>query len=286
MAEKSIRYLKGVGEKRAKYFEKLGITTVDGLASLLPRRYDNLGKVVDIGALRFCRGEKVSVVAQISHPIKETRIGGNNLLTTVYAEDLTGVTRIVYFNNKYIKNMLREGGTYLFYGKVSEKGEASLTNPEFYPKDAVESSKLLPVYPLVSGLSQKVVRSTVELALKEAELSDPLPAGLVSKYRLMSYRDAIFTIHKPESYEALESARRRLIFEELLYYSLGLRLLRYREKKAAAVTVDSFPTEFLDAHPVKPTQAQQRARRKQLRLLSARLHSTRSSIVLLSETVV
>ena len=57
MAEKSIRYLKGVGEKRAKYFEKLGITTVDSLASLLPRRYENLGKIVDIGALRFCRGD-------------------------------------------------------------------------------------------------------------------------------------------------------------------------------------------------------------------------------------
>ena len=85
--DKSIRYLKGVGEKRAKLLEKLDVFTVGDLVRLLPRRYEDLGNVVDISELAAHRGEKVSVVATVSAPVKETRIKGANTLTTVYAED-------------------------------------------------------------------------------------------------------------------------------------------------------------------------------------------------------
>ncbi len=259
MADKSIRYLKGVGEKRAEYFEKLGISTVNDLIAMLPRRYEDIGNVVDISELPKYRGQKISVIAEITHPVKETRLKGGNILTTVYAEDLSGITRIVYFNNKYIKNSLKQGQTYLFYGKIAQSGDAGFTNPEVYSPDIKDGGGILPIYPLVSGLSQNFMRKTMDTALLQAEFTDPLPEKLREKYRLLEYKDAIFGIHKPVTWEQVNHSRRRLIFEELLYYSLGLRLLRHREKQKASIIISDFPEDFLNVHNFKPTFAQSRA---------------------------
>ena len=259
MSDKSIRYLKGVGEKRAKLFEKLDINTVGKLVSLLPRRYEDIGNISDVRDIPLHAGEKISVVATVCHPVKEAKLKGGTLLTTVYAEDLSGFTKIVYFNNKYIKNTLKQGETYLFYGKISEKGEPIFTNPEVYPASCRFESGLLPVYPLVSGLSQKIMRKTVDSALSEADFTDPLPDYILEKYVLLSFRDAIYGVHKPVTYHQIETARSRLIFEELLYYSLGLRLLRSRQKKEATCKIKEFPEDFLNAHPFSPTVAQKNA---------------------------
>lgn len=257
--DKSIRYLKGVGEKRAKLLEKLDVFTVGDLVRLLPRRYEDLGNVVDISELAAHRGEKVSVIATVSAPVKETRIKGANTLTTVYAEDLSGGIRIVYFNNKFIKNMIKQDTEYLFYGTVQKTGVPTLTNPEFYEGGVAPERAILPVYPLVNGLSQKLMRKTVDTALENLSLTEPLPDWVLEKYRLCSLSGALHKIHSPKEWEEVYHARKRLIFEELLYFSLGLRLMRYREKKAASAVITRFPTEFLDAHGFEPTAAQTRA---------------------------
>ena len=129
--DKSIRYLKGVGEKRAQCFEKMGIYTVSQLTRLLPRRYEDLGNVIDISELVAHRGEKVSILATVSLPVKETRIKGGNTLTTVYAEDLSGTARIVYFNNRFIKNMIKQyfPFTLLFRGLILNLCEKRCLKP-------------------------------------------------------------------------------------------------------------------------------------------------------------
>lgn len=256
--DKSVRYIKGVGEKRAQSFEKLGVFTVGELVRLLPRRYEDLGNITDIAELSRHRGEKVSVIATVARPVSETRVKGSMLLTNVYAEDLSGSLRIVYFNNKFIKNTLHQGKEYLFYGTVAKTGAATLTNPEIYPADLPVSSQLLPIYPLVSGLSQSFMRKTVKTALEPLQLADPLPSSIVEKYRLCSLDTAIHSIHSPEKWEAVFHARRRLIFEELLYYSLGLRLMRSREKRAAAVTVTATDGAFASLHDFEATPAQKK----------------------------
>ncbi|MBQ8605981.1 MAG: ATP-dependent DNA helicase RecG [Clostridia bacterium] len=258
MAEsKSIRYVKGVGEKKAESFKKLGVETVQDFVSLYPRRYEDVGNVVDVAHISWHRGEKVSVIAKVTRPLKETRVKGGMLLTTVFAEDLSGMLRIVYFNNKYIKNTLHEDGTYLFYGKVTGSGE--LVNPEVYSPSVKYDGGLLPVYPLVSGLSQKFMRKIADEALAQADYQEVLPSDIRFKYSLIEYRDAIYGVHKPVTWEQINFARKRLVFEELLYYSLGLRMLRHREKAAASVTIKEVPTGFLELHPFSPTSAQSSA---------------------------
>lgn len=256
--DKNVRYLKGVGEKNAGYLEKLGVTTVSGLARLLPRRYEDIGNIVDIDSLYAHRGEKVSIYATVMSPVSETRINGGKTLTTIYAADDSGQTRIVWFNNKFIKNMLRQGQKYIFYGKISESGPPVFTAPEFYDK-LPQNSRLLPVYPLVSGLKQKFMRKIMTQAVKESVFSEPLPESVIHRYGLIPYSDAIEKIHFPKTYADINDARRRMIFDELLYFSLGLQLLSSREKSAAEVTVTSIPTEFITAHGFTPTGAQKRA---------------------------
>lgn len=256
--DKSVRYLKGVGEKNAEYLAKLDISTVGDLLRLIPRRYDDIGNVVDIDTLAWHRGEKVSIYATVAKHVTETRIAGGKTLTTVYAADDSGLTRITWFNNKFIKNMLSEGKRYIFYGKVAPSGPPSFTAPEFY-ETLPDSSRLLPIYPLSSGLKQKFMRKIIAQALSGATLSEPLPNTVLTQYGLISYPDAILKIHAPKSYADIESARKRLIFDELLYYSLGLQLLKKRDKSRAAVTVENIPTEFIKAHGFEPTGAQKRA---------------------------
>lgn len=253
--DKSLRYIKGVGEKKAKYFEKLGAVTVNGLLSILPRRYENLGNIVEIENISHFRGEKVSIYATVSKPVTETRIKGGQTLTTVFAQDETGLTKIVYFNNKFIKNMIKQGETYLFYGKIAQTGMPQLTNPDFY-KEVSEGNRLLPVYPLVSGLNQKFVRRVMRDAFESAQVTETLPLPIREKYGLCEIKDAYEWVHFPQNYKEINIARRRFIFEELLYYSLGLQMLKHRKKSVASVTVTGFPSEFLDAHGFEPTDAQ------------------------------
>jgi len=188
--QKDIRYLKGVGEKKAALFEKLDIQTVEDLTRLLPRRYDDLGNIVDISSLAMHRGEKVSILATVAKPVTETRIKGGKTLTTVYVSDDSGLTKIVYFNNKFIKNMLHQGERYLFYGKLAQTGTPQLVSPEFY-KSLPQNSRLLAVYPLVNGLNQKFLRKLMPAAVKECVNKEPLPNSLREKYDLLDINEAV-----------------------------------------------------------------------------------------------
>lgn len=254
----NLRYIKGVGEKRAQCFEKLGVTTQNELLRLLPRRYEDIGNIVDIALLGYHRGEKVSIFGTVISPVTETRIKGGQTLTSVIVDDESGRTKILYFNNKFIKNMIKQGQTYLFYGKLSDSGALQLSNPDIY-KEVSDSERLVPVYPLVSGLNQKLMRKVVREAFEKGDFCDALPQTVLDTYALVDTKTACKWAHFPENYEQIERARERFVFEELLYYSLGLQLLKHREKSNAAISVTHFPREFLDAHSFEPTDAQKRA---------------------------
>lgn len=257
--DKGITALSGVGSARAKHFEKLGIHTIEELLRHYPRGYEDIGNIIDIADMSVSRGMKVTLFATVCGRITEKRIGGGRLLTSVPICDDSGAAVLTYFNNRFIKNSLREGVKYYFYGKITENGMPTLYNPEVY-RSLPENGSLLPIYPLTSGLSQSFVRKSVAQALKITDIGESLPQELLNKYSLCGIKDAICKIHTPQSDEDIFRARRRLIFEELLYFSLGLQMMKAREKQRAAVTVSAdIPQEFLNAHDFSPTAAQSRA---------------------------
>lgn len=255
----SVKALSGVGDKKSELLNKMGIFTIPQLLSLAPRRYDNLGLRIDISDLELFRGRKLSVIATVCRPIAEARISGGRILTTVYVSDGTDVLRIIFFNNPYIKNMLHQDATYLFFGKIPENGPMVLTAPEIYNNPEGLTKKLLPVYPLTAGINQKFMRKIIKEAYTYADFRDPLPPAFIKRYGLCGMQEAYALMHFPNDYFDVDRGRGRIIFNELLYYSLGVKMLRARRRKKTDFVITDIPVEFVKAHDFSPTKPQRQA---------------------------
>ncbi len=257
-----IRYLKGVGEKRAEAFAKLGIFTVGDLLGFFPRDYEDRRRTLRISEL--AAGDKACISAYVSSNIRTRKIRRGFTVSEFRAVDQSGGINIVFFNQKYSVDKLVAGGRYVFFGKVEERGgRLAMTNPTFESEDSsgVKTGAILPVYPLTAGISADVLRNSIRNALAEFSggLVDELPEDLRKKYKLAHISWALREIHFPTTEEELEIAKRRLVFEELFVLSLGLMHLRDRretEKGEAIKEVDLTP--FFDALPFEMTNAQLR----------------------------
>lgn len=255
-----IRYLKGVGEKRAEQLSRLGINTVDELLQLYPRDYVDYSHPYPIASAPY--DVKCVVKATVYGKSGGTRVSGGRQIFKVTAGDETAGLVITYFNNPYSIQKLEIDATYCFYGKIGGGfGTREMINPAMLPEAAAGASPFVPVYPLTQGVSSSFIAKCVRSALAAGdELDETLPSYLIEKYRLCSRREAIYKIHFPQSEQDIKSARRRLIFEELLSLQLGLLLLRGRGHAltgARMKSVDMRP--FWASLPFKPTNAQKRS---------------------------
>ncbi len=254
-----IRYLKGVGEKRAELFSKLGIATVGDLLGFYPRMYEDWSKVKKISETVI--GETACVKGFVTH----TPYGANiRKGLTIYKSGISDgeeVMELTIFNNKYAAEALKEGEEYVFFGKVGGSFfKREMTNPAFSLSEGGE--RIRPIYSSTQALSTKVIEKTVRTAidvLKEA-IKETLPDRIRSSHQLSSLIFAIENVHFPQSEKNLEVARRRLIFEELFILQLALLLLRSRSKSSTdnIIKVDK-TEEFCSLLPFTMTGAQKRA---------------------------
>lgn len=255
-----IQYLKGVGETRAKSFAKLGIFSVGGLLRFYPRTYEDWSAVTHIVDAPV--GQNVCIRATVCERVTETRISGGRTITKSSICDESGLLPLIYFNNKFIKNALSEGGTYLFFGKVTlDRGGCRVMIAPRHEK-APEKQRIRPVYKANASLSSKNIERVVETALREIKghIPEILPAYIIEKYRLMPLEEALFTIHFPESESQLAQAKRRLIFEELLVLQLGLCSKRITDGENMTEPIrHDYSDEFFSKLPFEPTGAQKRA---------------------------
>lgn len=258
--ETPIRYLKGVGEKRAEQLSKLGIRTVGDLLSHFPRQYEDWSTVTPIASAPRdlpCCIRATAMAAPI-----ERRIRKGLSLYTFSAVDASGVVRIALFNNKYAADKIKSGHQYLFFGTVSGSLNApELSSPLIEPTET--GARIRPIYPLTAGITSRYLEKLVGnafLALDSALDNDLLPHALRQQYRLCSYRYALENIHFPADHDALSVARRRLIFEELFLLQLGLLSLKNPAKAETAIRVtQDFTADFSSFLPFTMTGAQQRA---------------------------
>ena len=257
-----IRYLKGVGEKRAEAFAKLGIYTVSDLLNYFPRDYEDRRNTLQISKLRA--GDKVCINAWVSSDIKTRSPRRGFSVTEFRAVDETGGVNIVFFNQKYSVEKLRAGNRYFFFGKVEERnGRLSMTNPTFESDDGTrqKTGAILPIYGLSAGLSADMLRSAMRMALSEfsAHIPETIPEDIRRKYKLAHVGYSYREIHFPQSFEELEIAKRRLVFEELFILSLGLMHLRGRRDNEHGIAMkDTDFSAFSDSLPFKLTNAQLR----------------------------
>lgn len=254
-----IRYLKGVGESRAALYQKLGIETVEDLLYHIPRRYIDLTRPTPLAAA--VPGQKCAVRALLAAKGREQRIRRGLSLFKLTAVDGPVTLHITFFNAKYTVEALREGEEYIFYGTVTGGFYSrQMDSPQVFRPE--EAGTLLPVYSLTQGLSNKMVSRQVTEALYRVEqLPDPLEgSGLPQQYGLLSYSQALLAVHFPPDWQAIETGRNRMVFDELLCLSLCFARMREGRHRLHVPPMRMQPlTEYYRALPYELTGAQQRA---------------------------
>jgi ATP-dependent DNA helicase RecG len=257
-----IRYIKGIGENRAKAFFKLGIATLSDLVCYFPRTYEDRTMFKPISLLMPDETACVRAMAASQPRLSHIRKGLD--LVKLKAVDEGGTMEITFFNQSFIKDAIIQGETYVFYGKVTgSPRRLEMTNPVFERESSnMVTGRIMPVYSLTSGLSQNMIANAVRQGLEACGdiLPDPLPDAVREGHKLAQARFAYENIHFPGGLEALEIARRRLIFEELFVLVSAMGLLRGRrsEKKGRRLRHADLDT-FYKTLPFQLTAAQYRA---------------------------
>lgn len=251
--------LKNVGDKRKKLYEKLGVKTVGDLLRFYPRSY------VDYTSPKLAAecipGEVAVIESKVLRKFAPAPIRKNMVLYKLMLTDGLSNVVLTIFNNEYAYYEIKVGETYLFHGKFSTMGGSyQMTLSSFIR--AEDGEVMRPVYNLTEGLSNGMVVNNVKEAVTRWGnlLEDVLPHEVVSHHSLMSFGDAVRTIHFPEGKDAYDQARQRLAFEELFLLSLSLLLLKGRDKGRTAVQIKNPDMKlFYHSLPFELTGAQKRA---------------------------
>ncbi len=256
--------LKGIGPKKAEKFEKLGLYTVEDVVKSFPREYEDRRNVKKIEELV---PDETAMIRGKIRAMKKGRYTGRGRRTLrLLVEDETGRMEILFFNAGYMEKGLSSQGArereYWFFGKVSENaGYPVMLHPAMGRVDDSEEDRILPVYPLTSGVTQNDRRKAAAQALElRARGWDPLEEEIRKRNELCDLDFALENIHFPESEQHMRVAKYRLIFEELLMFSLGLGLM----KNLFSQTLSNFileetpyEKEMLEKLPYELTKDQQ-----------------------------
>ena len=256
-----ITQLAGVGEARAKKLAKLGLAQAADLLTYYPRDYEDRRKIY---ALREAPvGQRVCVAAMAAEHPRKARIRQGLELVQLKVVDHTGALHLTFFNQGYVEKALRAGEEYIFFGTVEEQGRRrAMVNPIFERADSQSfTGRIMPIYRLTAGISNHLMASLIRQVLPCADgLADTLPQRIRQEQGLASTQFAVQNIHFPADEEALELARKRLTFEELFYFSVGLSFLKgRREGDCSGCSILPRPLEeFRALLPFELTQAQRR----------------------------
>jgi ATP-dependent DNA helicase RecG len=266
--EKSVQFAKGVGPHRAKLLNRLEIHTIYDLITYYPRDYDDRSKLKKISEIK--PGERVTIKVKIIDYEETKTLYKKIPIIKAKISDNTGWAYAVWYGQKYIKQVLPPGTELLISGEAKRLlKHIEFENPEYETLDEGEDKEFLnvgrivPIYSLTSGLTQKVLRKIIYDALTDYSifLEDPLPKYLREKYNLMDKPVSVWEKHFPTSFLTMASASKRITFEELFFLQLNLAKKR-REIEELSAPVFNIQSElvekFLGSLPFKLTKAQEK----------------------------
>ncbi|HDL85249.1 MAG TPA: hypothetical protein ENH11_02810, partial [Candidatus Acetothermia bacterium] len=258
-----VSHASGVGQKRAKLLEKLGIRTIEDLLTYLPRRLENRSRFAQIGALH--RGETVAVRANVVG-VDHSRVSGRTTIVRATLSDGTGFLYATWFNQPWVANQIRRGERIDVYGKIEQHyGKLQISSPVWEPaEEGMEIGRIVPIYPATEGVSDRYLRTLIvkNLKLYGGAFPDVIPAEIRERHGLLERSEAIRALHYPSGEESFEKARRTLAFEELLLLQIGMgghtRTLPGSSHAGDGALVDTFIARL----PFLLTSAQQGAMRE------------------------
>ncbi len=259
-----VQYVKGVGPKLAKVFKKLGIIEAYDLLYYFPRDYLDLSHTTKIAYLR--NGERFTVQGKVVR-VAEKKARVNLVIVTI--TDKTGYLNAVWFNQPYLKDVFKEGQEVVFSGKVQfAYGKWEMPSPEYEiayeGREFVHTKRIIPIYPLTQGISEKVLRNKIKnvLDIYAPHVPDYLPDEIIEKYKMVSLGEALYNIHFPENFRKLQKAKDRLIFDELFMLQIVLGKRKKEIKSHEGIKMNAGKetiSEFEKLLPFEPTNAQKKA---------------------------
>lgn len=262
VVNRPISEIKGVGAKRAEILNKMEIFTLEDILYYFPRTYEDRANEKKISDLEH--GESAAFTGEICSKVTENFIRRNLKLYKVKIKDDTGILTGVWFNKPFLKNVLRLGDRYTFYGKITKSyGITQVSNP-IYEKIGVDEAKhtgrIVPIYPSTAKLTSNIIRGLIFSAVEstKGKIPEYIPQHILDSYGLQDINTAIQNIHFPDSIEAFTNAKNRMVFDEL--FLMQLFLFRLKTQQQASEKGISF---------YKPCRADQLLERLDFDLTSA-----------------
>ncbi len=264
--KKSVQYVKNVGPKRKMILEKMGIITVEDLLYSFPREYEDRRRIQDLSLVKD--GEKAFVKVIVYGKVQQNITKKGQKIFRVPIRDRSAKGYALFYNTPFVKNIFRIGSEVYLYGQISRAiDQIYINHPTYiFQKDIKESetpAKIMPVYQLADGISQKERARIQENALQQFEdcLQEFLPEDILERNRLCRLPYALSNIHFPKTLQALKEARYRLIFDELFLLQLGLLLIKNyyeRKGKGIAFNVPASVSPLIESLPFQLTDAQKK----------------------------
>ena len=259
--DNNIQYLKGVGPAKATLLNKMGIYNIKDLIEHYPRNYEDRTKLKDLNSL--VDGEHSLFIATIQNDVKVQRIRKNLTIYTTYVFDETDNVKLTWFNQKYIKEKLKIGMKYIFYGKVQyEYGRKVVENAEIFNLSDLDKVKgIYPIYTLTSGITQNYLFKLMNSVYENKFIFDEMFSdNFRNSYNLCDINFANKNIHFPKNFDAIEKSRNRIIFEELFLLQLALMTLKNNSLgvKKENIYQDVSFEKFSSLLPFELTNAQKR----------------------------
>ncbi len=262
MNQQPITVLKGIGEKTAGLFAKLGVETVEELLHDYPRAYDAYEEPVPVGKLREKGMFAVSGRLMKTPSVRRFK---NIQVVITDVRDMTGALQLTWYNMPYLRNVLQMGQILIFRGRVVKKnGRLTMEQPEVFTPEQYRGimHSMQPVYGQTKGLSNKTITRAVQQALEQRQMErEYLPEELRSRYELAEYNYAIEHIHFPADRKELLFARKRLVFDEFLFFLLSVRRLKEKRqdlKSSYVIPRSAQVDQLLDSLPYELTGAQKK----------------------------
>lgn len=243
-----VRFLKGVGDKRAQILAKLELYTLQDLLYHLPRRYEDRSHFRRIAHAR--PGEAATFAGKIV-TVDNLSPRKGLTLTKAFLDDGSGALELVWYNQPYLKDRLLKlrNRRIVVYGVVKDTGWGlQMETPEWEDLEENDSMdgllhthRIVPIYPLTEGIGQKQMRQILWNAVQYADLvPEIVPREVRERVGLMPVAEAIRQVHFPDRMELITPARQRLVFEEFFVMQLGIGIKRQQmaQERGIAMSID------------------------------------------------
>ena len=225
--DEDIKNIKGIGDKTAQQFNRLGIYIVKDLIYYYPRAYKTYSEPVSV--VDTNEGDRVAVFCKVVSYV-DVHKGRRYTITSLSAADSTGSIRMVWFNMPFLRSKFHKGETYIFYGTVKYSGNMRVMEmPEYFTQFTYQKalSTMQPIYPLKSGITNNSITRSVSAVMDTIKaLPEYLPEDVIQQNDLMPRSDALIQMHFPDNEETLKKALSRIAFDEFLEFLIKIRKLK------------------------------------------------------------